>query len=105
MNNDAPEEQLRLSRRGMVKTAAGVATVGAVAIASARTPAEAAAAPAARVPEQDAPLAAEPADLAEPIVVHVRDLKTGELGFFVGTREVTVHDRALAARLAAAANR
>jgi len=103
MNNDALDEQRQLSRRGMVKTAAGVATVGAVAIASARTPAEAAV-PARALPAQQAPEAElSTSALTEPIVVHVRNLQTGELAFFVGEREITVLDRALAARLAAAA--
>ncbi len=48
--------------------------------------------------------AAEPgiADLGEPLIAHVRDLATGEIGLFTGTREVTVLDPSLAARLARA---
>ncbi len=41
--------------------------------------------------------------LTEPLVAHVRDLATGEIGFFSGTREVTVLDPQLAARLIKAA--
>jgi hypothetical protein len=37
--------------------------------------------------------------LAEPLVAHVRDLSTGEIGLFSGTREITVLDPGLAARL------
>ena len=104
MNNDAPDEQHRLSRRGVVKTAAGVATVGAVAFASGRTPAEAATAPRALAAAAPAPEAvAHDTATTETIVVHVRNPQTGELAFFVGEREVTVVDRALAARLVAAA--
>jgi hypothetical protein len=40
--------------------------------------------------------------LAEPLIAHVRDLATGEIGLFTGTREVTVLDPSLAARLARA---
>jgi hypothetical protein len=36
---------------------------------------------------------------SEPLVAHVRDLTTGEIGLFSGTREVTVVDRQLAASL------
>jgi hypothetical protein len=40
----------------------------------------------------------------EPIVAHVRNARTGELSLLVGEREVTVHDRDLAARIARAAH-
>jgi len=46
--------------------------------------------------------AAHPADevtLDEPLVVHVRDLSTGEIGLFSGTQEIVVHDRHLAGLL------
>ncbi len=35
----------------------------------------------------------------EPLVAHVRDLSTGEIGIFNGTREVVFKDPQLAARL------
>jgi hypothetical protein len=41
--------------------------------------------------------------LSEPLVAHVRDLATGEIGLFSGAREITVHDPQLAARLLRAA--
>ncbi len=34
-----------------------------------------------------------------PVVAHVRDARTGEIEIYSGERQVTVHDRALAARL------
>ncbi|HUD15948.1 MAG TPA: twin-arginine translocation signal domain-containing protein [Acidimicrobiales bacterium] len=37
--------------------------------------------------------------LGEPLVAHVRDAATGEIGFFSGLREITVLDPQLAARL------
>lgn len=43
------------------------------------------------------------ATLTEPLVAHVRDLSTGEIGIFNGTREVIYHDPQLAARLFRAA--
>ena len=39
----------------------------------------------------------------EPLVAHVRDLSTGEIGIFNGTREVVFNDPQLAARLFRAA--
>jgi hypothetical protein len=41
--------------------------------------------------------------LSEPLVAHVRDLATGEIGLFSGAREITVLDPQLAARLIRAA--
>jgi hypothetical protein len=49
---------------------------------------------------------AGPADeitLDEPLVVHARDLTTGEIGLFSGTQEIVVHDRHLAGLLVQAA--
>jgi hypothetical protein len=41
----------------------------------------------------------EGASLDEPLIAHVRDLATGEIGLFSGTREITLLDPQLAARL------
>jgi hypothetical protein len=41
--------------------------------------------------------------LGEPLIAHVRDAATGEIGFFSGVREITVLDPQLAARLIRAA--
>jgi len=43
------------------------------------------------------------ANLAEPLVAHVRDMSTGEISVFNGTREVILRDPQLAGRLARAA--
>jgi hypothetical protein len=43
------------------------------------------------------------ADLSEPLVAHVRDLSTGEISLFNGTREVIVQNPQLANQLARAA--
>jgi hypothetical protein len=40
--------------------------------------------------------------LTEPLIAHVRDLATGEIGLFSGTRGITLLDPQLAARLARA---
>lgn len=37
--------------------------------------------------------------LETPLVAHVKDLATGEIGVYFGTNEVTFTDRGLAARL------
>ena len=106
MNPEASGPQGLLSRRGAVKTAAGVAAAGAVLAASSRTPAEAAAAPSGAVAGPDTQIAQKTAttiSAGESLVVHVRNAQTGELSFYVGEREITVYDRALAARLTAAA--
>jgi hypothetical protein len=39
---------------------------------------------------------------ATPLVVHVRDIKTGDIEVFSGTSQTRVRDRALAARIAQA---
>jgi hypothetical protein len=44
----------------------------------------------------------ESGSLSEPLVAHIRDLSTGEIGLFSGTREVNLFDPQLAARLARA---
>ena len=43
------------------------------------------------------------AAMSAPLVAHVRDLATGEIGLFSGAREITVLDPQLAARLIRAA--
>jgi len=77
------------TRRGFLAIAgAGAAAVGAAAVA----PAAAA-----------APVRA-PAGASGPLVAYVSDMQRGELTLMVGEREVVVHDRELAARLARAAH-
>lgn len=103
MDQDMPEQN-RLSRRGLVKAAVGTATVGAVAIGSARTQAMADnasnGAPQAEPAGHDVALDAGPATAGD-LLVHVRDARTGDLDVYVGDRQLTVRDRALAARLTA----
>ena len=41
----------------------------------------------------------EGANLAEPLIAHVRDLGRGEISLFVGEREVIVKDPSLASRI------
>ena len=50
--------------------------------------------------EPDAPtFEGEAGALTDSLVVHVRDLASGEIGVFSGTREIVVHDPDLAGRL------
>jgi hypothetical protein len=91
----------QMSRRSVLRSAAGVGAAGLAVTALAGAPALAS-----RVlkPGASAPhLAAEPtaAELtaAEAVVVHVRDLRTGQMDVYRGTSHVRVHDRQLAAAL------
>jgi hypothetical protein len=89
----APEQPSRMSRRSVLRGAAGAGAVG-LAAATGAGAVVAATRPAAK--------AAEPAALPshhEPVVVYLRDARTGELDVFNGTSQVRLHDRALAARL------
>lgn len=82
-------------RRFLQQASLGVAAVGAIAATAGRStlhPA-AAAAPAAL------PGAAH---VDGPVIIHLADVTTGEMQVFAGTREVTMRDRELAARVAAA---
>jgi len=38
----------------------------------------------------------------EPVIVHVRDVRSGEMDVFAGTEQVRLHDPGLAAKLAQA---
>ena len=94
------EEPTGLSRRGLIRSAAGLGAAGLAAglmVNSAITPAAAATAPTVGAP------AGQPAAAGEPMVAHVRDASTGEVDLFVGTRHVRFTDPQLAARLAKAA--
>lgn len=87
----------KLTRRGFLgKTSAGAATIGALLALPGL--AEASPSPSRRT---DFHLTQE--ELAGPVVVHVRDLATGELAILVGTREVLIHDREFVTRLGEAA--
>ncbi|MFC1415777.1 hypothetical protein [Streptacidiphilus cavernicola] len=91
-----------LSRRGLIRNAAGAgaATLAAGALLSAATGIAEAAEPG------HAPAGAAheaPANGAETLIVHVRDVRTGEIDIFHGHHHRTVRDRALTAALLRAA--
>jgi len=81
---------VEVSRRHLLGAAGAVVAAGAVARAA---PGAARAAEAGRLD----------ADLREPLVVRVRDLRTGAMDVYFGDREVSVNDPQLAARLFRAA--
>ena len=88
-----------MSRRSLLQSAAAaglavtaVATIGTAASAAASTVTGSSAASAAPAGQ----------DSKTSLVVHVRDLKTGDIEVFSGTTQTRVRDRALAARIAKA---
>jgi len=91
------------SRRSILWGAAGAGAAGLAAAAMAHTaPALAAATPrGSRARQPDAP--ANPAPAGEPVVVHLRDARSGEMDIFSGTSRTRLRDPDLAARLARAA--
>ena len=96
-----PASQGPISRRSVLRTAAG-AGLAAGALATTGVPALAAttrtsAHPAPRHGNAADPHAGPAAD--EPIVVHLRNARTGEIDIFRGTSQTRVHDHALAAQL------
>lgn len=91
------------SRRSVLHGAAGLAGAGLAATIMAGTlaaPASASAAPrthpgrAARVSGS-----AATSGSGEPVIVHVRDVRSGEMDVFAGTEQVRLHDPGLAAKL------
>jgi hypothetical protein len=83
------------SRRGFLKVAgAGVAAAGAAAVVVAQHESGAG--------SDTVDAAALPASAKREMLVHVRDVHTGAISLMVEGREVTVHDRDLATRIAGA---
>ena len=96
------EPPSRLSRRSMLRGAAtaGAAGLAVTAIGAAASPAQAATSrPSA--PDRAPDLSAAQAS-AGPIVVHVRDAKSGDIEVFSGTSQTRLRDKDLAARIARA---
>ena len=98
-----PEKVQRsaLSRRSVLHGAAGLAGAGLAATAMAGP--LAGAAEAAPSPQAPGGSAGHPGHLAEPVIVHVRDLRSGEMDVFAGEAKTRLRDPGLAARLARAA--
>jgi len=89
-----------MSRRTMLKGAAGVGAAGLAASTLASVALPAAAAAMAPVRTSSGQARHDGGD--EAIVVHVRDVASGEIDVFRGTSQTRLHDRDLAARLARA---
>ena len=97
------EPQPGMSRRSVLRGVAGASAAGlaAAAVAGAAGPALAAATPASSR-GHDARAATNDAATAGPVVVHVRDARSGEMDVFAGTSHTRLRDPDLAARLARA---
>ena len=95
------QEQERLSRRSVLRGAAGAGAAGiaAAALSGVAVPALAASAQPGRPTAPDAEPRTADADTADQIVVHVRDARSGQIDVFRGTNQTSVRDRELAARL------
>jgi hypothetical protein len=103
----ASESRPELSRRSVLRGAAGAGAAGlaASAIVAAAGPALAGTArQAAGRPRADqGAAAASDAHAAQDLVVHLRDARTGEMDVFLGTSQTRLRDKDLAARLLRAA--
>jgi hypothetical protein len=95
----AERKRSLLSRRSVLQGAAsaGAAGVAAAALVNAGLPAAAEAMALAR--PAGAPGRARAGE-SEPVVVHIRDIATGEMDVFRGTTHLHVRDKEIAARLA-----
>jgi alkylation response protein AidB-like acyl-CoA dehydrogenase len=94
--DDWPEP---LSRRSMLRGAAGAGAAGLAMTALGVSPAVAASRRAHARPAPDQQVPDHIAD-GEAVVVHVLSVRSGEMDVYRGTSHVRVRDRALAARLA-----
>jgi nitrous oxide reductase len=102
LNHDPRQDAgRRLSRRSMLRgaVAAGAAGLAVTAIGAGPSAAQAATT---QPSGSDQHGNSEPATAAGPLVVHVRDAKTGDIEVFSGTRQTRLRDKDLAARIAAA---
>jgi hypothetical protein len=104
----ATEPAPSLSRRSMLRGAAGAGAAGlaaaavasaAPALAAATSAAPTSAAPTSAAPTTKAGHSAGTAGAAEPVVVHLRDARSGEMDIFAGTSHTRLRDPDLAARL------
>ena len=88
------------SRRSVLYGAAGLAGAGlaATAIGTLAVPAAASASTVSAPRAGNGEAAGAPSS-AEPVIVHVRDLRTGEMDVFAGETTTRLHDPGLAARL------
>ena len=88
------------SRRSVLYGAAGLAGAGLAATAIGTIAAPAAAAAATAAPRAHAGQAEGASSPAGPVIVHVRDLRSGEMDVFAGESKMRLRDPGLAAKLA-----
>lgn len=89
-----------VSRRTFFKQAGTAAAVAAVAGGALAAPLGLGSAVAAAASAKETPLTpTEDLRGNEDLVAHVKNSRTGEISLFIGHREVTIHDRKIAARL------
>jgi nitrous oxide reductase len=97
---DDLQEQKHLTRRSVLRGAAGVGAAGIAATALAGTaPAFAATARPTAPAARSAKAGEADAGTTEQFIVHVRDARSGEIDVFRGTSHTRVQDPELAARL------
>jgi nitrous oxide reductase len=92
----APDPGRRMSRRSLLQGAATAGAAGLAATAMGAAVSQAAAATRRPDPAHNHDLGQAPAD---PIMVHVRDARSGDIELFAGTSQTRVHDKDLAARI------
>ena len=85
-----------MSRRSLLQGAATAGAAGLAATAMGAAVSQAAAATRRPDPAHRHDLGQAPAD---PIMVHVRDARSGDIELFAGTSQTRVHDKDLAARI------
>jgi hypothetical protein len=104
-SHDAQHEPAeRMSRRSLLQgaAAAGAAGLAVTALGAAVRPTAAAASTASSAPARGDLKASAGGDVkapAGPVVVHVRDAKSGDIEVFSGTSQTSLRDRDLAARI------
>ena len=87
-----------VSRRGLLRNGS-LAVVGAGLVGLAPKALDASAADRSPVTAPESTALPTGASLDGPLVAHVKDLSTGEIGVYLGTSEVTFRDPQLAAKL------
>jgi hypothetical protein len=92
-----------VSRRSVLRGAAGAGAAGLAAAAVAGTAGPVLAAATSASPRRQAARTANEPAVAGPVVVHVRDARSGEMDVFAGTSHTRLRDPDLASRLARAA--
>ncbi len=87
------------SRRSVLQVAAGAGAAGIAATTLGSVLGGVAARASTRHDDRSEHAAADTANAADPVVLHVRDAATGEIDVFRGTTQTRLHDRDLAARI------